>query len=191
MTGSPTRLLCALLFLLAVHANTHAELESQNDIVILAQKSGESVFVSVNFTVQASPEEVWEVLTDFDHIAQFVSNVQSSKIVNKSEGKLQVSQAGRAAHGPLSFAFDSVQEFELKPFKEIRSRLISGSMRKLDGVTQLIPHGAETNIIYHGTSIPNVWVPPLIGTQFIEAEVRDQYREMRNEIMRRKRLEAY
>ena len=191
MTGFSSRILCLLALFLAVQINAHAELENANDIMITAQKNGESVLVTVNFTVQANAEEVWTVLTDFDHIAQFVSNVQSSKIVNRSEGKLQVSQAGRAAHGPLSFAFDSVQEFELKPFEEIRSRLISGSMRKLDGVTQLIPHGAETKIIYHGTSIPNVWVPPLIGTQFIEAEVRDQYREMRNEIMRRKHLEAH
>ena len=57
-------------------------------------------------------------------------------------------------------------------------------------VTQLIARGAETNIVYHGVSIPNVWVPPLVGTQFIEAEVRDQYRELRDEIMRRKRIEG-
>jgi carbon monoxide dehydrogenase subunit G len=191
MTGISSRAICLIGFCLALHANAYAERENGNDIAISAQKSGDSVVVSVDFTVQASAEQVWNVLTDFDHIAQFVSNVRSSKIVSASDGKFQVLQAGRAERGPLSFAFDSIQEFELKPFGEIRSRLISGSMKKLDGVTQLIPHGAETNIIYHGVSIPNVWVPPLIGTQFIEAELRSQYREMRDEIMRRKRLEAH
>ena len=190
MTGFSTKAVCMFGFCLALQANAHPERESANDIMITAQKSGDAVLVSVNFTVPANAEEVWKVLTDFDHIAQFVSNVQSSKVVSTYDGKCRVSQAGRAARGPLSFAFDSVQEFELKPFEEIRSRLISGSMKKLDGVTQLIPRGSETSIVYHGVSIPDVWVPPLVGTQFIEAELRDQYREIRNEIMRRKRLKA-
>ncbi|CAN5120239.1 hypothetical protein BH11PSE11_BH11PSE11_23930 [soil metagenome] len=181
--------LCALALLILPHTLLHAAPAGVEDIVIVAKKSGESLHISVNMTVQASAEEVWKVLTDFDHIAQFVSNVQSSKIVSSGNGRLQVSQAGRAAHGPLSFAFDSIQEFELKPFEEIRSRLISGSMKKLDGVTQLISRGGETSVLYQGVSIPNVWVPPLVGVQFIEAEVRDQYRELRDEIMRRKRLE--
>jgi len=60
----------------------------------------------------------------------------------------------------------------------------------LDGVTQLISFGDRTTIVYHGVSIPDVWVPPLIGTSFIQTEVHNQYRELRNEIMRRKRLKV-
>jgi ribosome-associated toxin RatA of RatAB toxin-antitoxin module len=191
MTGFLVRASCAIAICLALHAHALAERENVGDILVTAQKNGDSVVIDVDFTVPANAEEVWKVLTDFDHLDRFVSNVQSSKIVGRSDGKLLVAQAGRATNGPLSFAFDSIQEFELKPFDEIRSRLISGSMKKLDGVTQLIRRGGETTILYHGVTIPNVWVPPLVGTQFIEAELRDQYREMRNEIMRRKRLEAY
>jgi uncharacterized membrane protein len=205
MIGQAIKVFCVLGFVLVLHGVAYAEWNPSNDIMstndenaeatldgimVTAQKSGESILVDVSLTVKASAEEVWTVLTDFDHMAQFVSNVRSSKIVNRSAEGCRVWQVGRAGDGPLSFAFDSIQEFELKPFEEIRSRLISGSMKKLDGVTQLISLGNETTIVYHGVSIPNVWVPPLIGTSFIRTEVHNQYRDISNEITRRKRLKA-
>lgn len=156
------------------------------DIAVEVSKDGETVVVDVDFIVRASPELAWAVLTDFDHMADFVSNLTSSSIVSQSGNKLRVAQKGRAVHGPLSFSFDSLREIELTPPTTIRTRIVSGTMRKLDGVTQLSAVSGGTRVVHHAVAIPGVWVPPVIGVRFIEHETREQFEEVRGEILRRR-----
>ena len=68
-----------------------------------------------------------------------------------------------------------------------RSHLISGNMHKLDGATYLIDEGGQTRVIHRSDAIPKVWIPAAIGKVFIEIEMREQFNEMRNEIIKRKR----
>ena len=69
------------------------------------------------------------MLTDFDHMAEIVTNLQSSKVLSRSTTTLVVAQQGRTSAGPLTFAFETVREVELKPFYEIRARLLHGSAK--------------------------------------------------------------
>jgi carbon monoxide dehydrogenase subunit G len=148
------------------------------------------VTIDASLHVAASREEVWGVLTDFDHMAQIVTNLQSSRVVSRSATTMVVVQQGRASAGLLTFAFETVREVELKPFYEIRARLLRGSIRKLEGTTSLIEESNGTRIVNHGEFITDVWVPPVVGPGFIEAETRKQYDEMRREIMRRSKLRS-
>jgi hypothetical protein len=65
--------------------------------------------------------------------------------------------------------------------------MISGNMRKMEGTTQLIDEGGKTRIIYHTDTIQETWIPSIIVKVFIENEIRERFRELRNEIMKRKR----
>lgn len=179
--------LAAVLALLAAfHAPAFAATGDDRDIEVKVRIDGENVLVDVSLPVPATQQEVWAVMTDFDHMAEFVSNVQSSRVLERSGNVLRIAQQGKAQRGPLSFAFDSVREIRLSPFDRIQSHLVSGRMRKLEGDTQLKGEGDATRVAYHGDSIPGVWIPPLVGKLFIENELREQFRDMRNEIGRRK-----
>jgi len=158
----------------------------QDDIAVKVQKDGDSVVIDLTVTVPATPQETWDVLVDFDHMTQFMSSLQSSKILEKNDNQLKVAQKGVASHGGFSFAFESVRAVELKPYDSIRSHLISGTMKKHEGLTQLFPSGTGTKIVYHAESIANVWVPPLVGTSLVEGDVRKQFQEMEAEILKRK-----
>ena len=68
--------------------------------------------------------------------------------------------------------------------------MISGNMRMMEGTTQLIDEGGQTRIIYHTDTIQENWIPPLVGKIFVEHEIRKQFHEMRNEIIKRKRASA-
>jgi len=167
-----------------------SETDAEQDVTVSVQKNGDAIVVDVNFRVAASQQEAWGVLTDFDHMSEFISNLQSSKVLGRNGNKLQVAQVGKAARGLFSFAFESVREIELTPYAAIRSRLLSGNMQKMEGVTLLNSEGGGTRVEFHGESIPSVWVPPVVGVKFIGSEVREQFREMRAEILRRKNGEA-
>jgi uncharacterized membrane protein len=170
--------------LLAFQANAFAD--SPDDITVNVQKDGDSIIIDLTVTIPATPQETWAVLVDFDHMPQFMSNLQSSKILEQNGNIWKVAQKGQSSHGGFSFSFESVRAVELKPFEIIRSHLISGTMKKHDGLTQLVPSGSGTRIVYHAESITNVWVPPLIGTSLVEGDVRKQFQEMEAEIMKRK-----
>jgi carbon monoxide dehydrogenase subunit G len=156
------------------------------DIKVVVQRKGGEVFVDVELPVPATAQEAWAVMTDYEHMAEFISNLQVSDVVSRNGDTVQVSQKGKAQYGPLSFAFDTIREIHLTPYEKIDSRLISGSMKKMEGKTEIIPDGAGIRIVYSAVSIPNAWIPPVVGPAFIERETREQFRELRKEILRRK-----
>lgn len=177
-------LLLSALFLPAAQADPAPA--PAEDIKVVVQTKGDELHVDAEFPVPATPQETWAVLTDFEHMAEIVSNLQVSNVLARSDDTVRVAQKGKAPYGILSFAFDTVREIRLTPYEKIRSRLISGSMKKLEGTTELIPDGNGTRVVYRSVSVPNAWIPPLIGPAFIERETREQFREMRKEILRRK-----
>lgn len=182
-------LLLLLLLLLACLRVADAEPSAAlpEDILVAVQIRDGEVIVDVELRVEATPREVWAVLTDYDHMASFISNLETSRVVSAGGDTITIAQKGKAAYGPLSFAFDNVRELKLAPYSRIDSRLIKGSsMKKLVGTTQLTAAAPGTRIAYHGESVPDAWIPPGIGKSFIERETREQFAEMRQEILRRK-----
>lgn len=175
-----------MLFMAAALADPRQD----KDIKVKVQVAGENVIVDVILSVPATRQEVWVVLTDFEHMADFVSNLKESKVVSISGDTLKIFQRGSATYGPISFPFESTREIRLIPFDKIWSHMISGNMRKMEGTTQLIDEGGQTQIIYHTDTIQEYWIPPIVGKTFIEHEIREQFYEMRNEIVRRKRASA-
>jgi carbon monoxide dehydrogenase subunit G len=168
-------------------AASPAETPAGEDIEVKVKSTGENVIVDVTFSVPATVQEVWRVLTDFDHMADFISNVKESKVIRASGDTLTIFQRGAATYGPVSYPFESTREIRLKPFHKIRTHLITGNMRKMEGTTHLINEGGQTRVIHHTDIIPEVWFPSAVGEVFIEHEMREQFNEMRNEIIKRKK----
>ena len=181
-------LMLVLLGLLCVPA--YADSRQDKDIEVKVHLDGEDLLIDMNFTVLASTRQVWDVLTDFDHMTSFISNLQSSKITGRSGMVVQVSQKGVAKHAMMNFQFESAREIRLFPYEKILSHMVSGTMRKMEGETLLISEGDQTRVVYHADVVPGVWVPPVMGKVFIEHETREQFQEIRDEILKRKQAET-
>ena len=167
-------------------APLRTDAQDASDIVVHVKKDGATIIVDVEMMVHASPLATWDVLTDYDHMAQFVANVQSSKITDRKGNTLVVAQKSGTSFGLLKFSFDNVREVELVPHSEIRSNLISGDMKASAFTTRIVSDGGGvTRVVNHGEFVPTMWVPPVIGTAFLESETRRQFHELRTEIMRR------
>ena len=162
------------------------------DIAVAVPHEGEAVIVDVKLVVQASPREAWDVLTDYDHMARFVSSLTMSRIIGQSHGRLLVAQTSRFRFGLIALKFDSVREIEITLPREIRSTLVRGDMKASAFTTRLVAEGGATRIINHARYIPDRWIPPVIGFAMLKAETRAQFGDLRAEIMRRKiREETY
>lgn len=160
------------------------------DIVVHVKKEGPEIVVEVDCPVRAPVPTVWDVLTDYDNMTRFISNLQYSAVQARVDNMLKVRQTGKATRGPLSFTFDNVREVELRPYTEVRSRLISGDLKASAFTTRIVEVDGLVHVINSGRYTPKVWVPPLIGPALIEEETRKQFSEIRNEILRRSERRA-
>jgi len=170
-------------------AAAHPAPPDSGDIAVAIRRDGDAIDVDVQLRVEATPQQVWDVLTDYGHMADFVSNVAMSRIVRREDDRLDVAQTSRLTFGPFAFTFDNAREIELVPLREIRSKVVSGDMKGSAFTTRLFGEGGETRITNHGRFLPDRWIPPLIGTAVLEAETRKQFAEFREEMLRRKNLD--
>ncbi|WP_313952605.1 SRPBCC family protein [Accumulibacter sp.] len=136
--------------------------------------------------IPASQKKVWEVLTDFDNLARFLSNVVTSKVLSRQGNSIRVSQTGTTSFGPLTMHFQSEREITLMPITGFESRMISGDMKQYHGITRLEASGNGTRIIYQAEAVPDTVLPPSLGIALIQSETREHYQEIRNEVLRRK-----
>jgi hypothetical protein len=174
-----------LAALLAAHAAVaHAAAEDQG-IDVKVMRDGSTMRVDSELRVHASPQDAWEVLTDYDNMARFVSTLKASSIERRSGNELQVTQRGVVHFGLFDFPFTTVRRIELAPYTEIRTTVIDGSMRHSQFVTTIVPTADGTRINQHGTVVPDLWIPPGIGPAIIVARTRVQWQEFRAEILLR------
>ncbi|RLJ64705.1 SRPBCC family protein [Sulfurisoma sediminicola] len=182
-------LLILLVGLGAAALPARAADERNGEVEVTVRISGDDVQVTASYTVDVTPQEAWAVLTDFDNMARFVSNLETSEVVSRQDNVVRVRTKGAARFGPLHFPFEAVRELTLTPYERIQSRQVSGTLKRFEGVTQLIPTAQGTRITYRGDSTSNQSIPPIVGPSFIKSETEEQFNEMRTEILRR-RLEA-
>lgn len=148
----------------------------------------DEVIVDVECHVRATPQEAWAVMTDFDHATEFISKLEKSTILSRTDGTLVVAQKGWMGFGPFSVKIETVTEVRLTPYEKMHGRMVSGNMKKNESITTLVADARGTRIVYHLESIPEVWMPPIIGRVLVEFETRARFEQLLDEILRRKAL---
>ena len=159
------------------------------DLSVRVEQDGSAYTVTAELTVAASVDEVWEVLTDFDHMAQILSSVDSSRVANRQGKRFEVMQKSHGSVGPIRVSLDSVRAVELTPKREIRSQLISGDLKSSDFTTRIAKKGSVTQINVSGKIVAEGLTAAAITPEAVRAQTRRQYQELREEILRRKAKE--
>jgi ribosome-associated toxin RatA of RatAB toxin-antitoxin module len=174
---------------LAVSALLWASIAAQAaEVTVKTVKRGGAVEVEARATLQAPLELVWQTLTDYDHLSDFIPGITRSHLLEYRGTAAIVEQSGEA--GILFFKFPIevlVESLELAPYV-IEVRVLKGNLKQLDGRYQ-IELGArpQDGITLHwrGVIEPEMSLPPVVGEMVLRANVRDQFRGMVREIERR------
>jgi hypothetical protein len=156
------------------------------DIAVKVRKERSQYEIDFEFTVRATIEQTWNVLADFEHMAQILSNMDSSRIVSRDGNRIMVAQTSHGKVGLIHVSVDGLREIVLTPPTEIRSHLIKGDLKASDFTTELHDEGAVTRITGHGKLVVAAWVGLALGADRVAAQTRQQYQELRDEILRRK-----
>lgn len=144
------------------------------------------VRIEAETAIQASAREVWEVLTDFENLPRFISNIAASKVLARNGNVVRVAQTGKGGFGPFTFEFQSVRELTLTPYEKFESRMIEGNMKRFRGTTRLESTEGVTRVRYQSEAVPDTALPLGLARSTIEAETREHYLEIGREVLRRK-----
>lgn len=174
-------LVCGLLPLSA--AATERDLDVQIHIV-----EGEIQSQAVLF-VRASPQRVWEVITDYERAPEFTRDLKVSRIVARTGNTMRVLQRSQVRFGPFTVPVETVREVRLLAPTRVEGRLVGGaSLRKYDSITELVPFGGGTRIVYRSQAIPESALASLAGESFVKRETESRFRDLRAEILRREHV---
>jgi hypothetical protein len=185
MSNTPTRIVSITRWLAALAFAVAGPVAAQ-EIAVQVQKNGDAFEVKAEFHVAASVNESWEVLTDYDNMAKIVSNVNASKIQNRNGNTFEVAQKSHVKAGLLPIYLDSVRQVTLTPPKEIKSTLLKGNLKSSDFVTRVFDDGPQTRVTAEGTFVPTALGAATITVESVISSTRQQYKELRDEILRRK-----
>lgn len=140
--------------------------------------------LDISYQVPVSPREAWAVLTDFEHMAEFIPNLDSSKVLQRTGKLVEVEQKGSASIGLLPIHYESRRQVEFIPYQTIRSQTLSGNGR-LESTMLLTPAGSGTLLTYHATAVPDLPVPVSLVSAYFNDMLEMQFKAMGQEMLRR------
>jgi len=129
----------------------------------------------------------WAVLTDFDHMANWVPNVRESKIVSSDGNVLTIEQQGVAKFGLAQFPYTSVRQMTLDPENSVRAKQTKGSMKRLESVMNVSSEGNGTRLNYHLELVPSGLAATVMSKEFLQHEMTEQFTAIVQEMVRRSR----
>lgn len=176
------------LLLLAPWCGVQAEeadapLVADKDLQITRQ--GEGWLVEGSFTVPVAPVVAWAVLTDFEHMGRFLTNLSVSQVLERQGNVLQVEQRGTARFGLFSFKFQSLREITLTPASHIHARGLSGNIKHFISDLSVAEEGGATRLTYRAEMEPDFWLPAWLAPSLLRHEVAEQFSAMVREMVRR------
>lgn len=91
---------------------------------------------------------VWQVLTDYESLADFLPNVAVSRRLPHPEGNIRLEQVGTQPLLQVQFRARVVLDItEIYP-RRIEFHCVAGDFSRFDGAWQLDPQGTDTLLVY-------------------------------------------
>ncbi len=131
------------------------------------------------------PAVAWEVLIDFEHMAEWVPNVRTSRVLKRESDSATIEQRGTARFGVANFAYTTERRIEMNKPVAIRSTQIKGSLRRVESLMTLEPDGKGTGLNYHLEVVPGLLARAVMSRSFLEHEIAEQFGAIVAEMTRR------
>jgi ribosome-associated toxin RatA of RatAB toxin-antitoxin module len=129
--------------------------------------------VSARGEVAAKPAAVWRILTDYDRMAEFVPDLHSTRVLERSGDQAIVEQRGVAHFLFFRREIRLLVQVREQPMSRIDISLVDGDMAVYNCTWRLVPvpETGGTRIVYSGALAPKFYVPAMFGENLIRADV--------------------
>jgi ribosome-associated toxin RatA of RatAB toxin-antitoxin module len=159
-------------------------------IALQVERAGAQLQVRATVDAQAPAELCYAVIADFDRLAEFIPDLQSSRIVSSAGQPLRLRQVGETRLGLSKYAVDVTLAVTVDPPRRIDFRRVDGNLVLMEGSWQVGGDARRCTVDYHADLQPSFWIPPLVGPLIVRRQVERQLAGLLAEIERRARSTA-
>ena len=178
----------ALVAALALAAPPGTQAAAQTEVLIRTSRDGDFVTVSATAVMRVDPRIAWAVLSDYDHLAGFIPDMKSSRVVARDGNRVRVEQIGEVGFIFYKQPVTVTLEVHEEPQRRITARSVEGNVKGLESYYELHISGPEVRLDYGGRFDPDFSIPPLIGMPVMRRVIERRFRAMVEEIQRRDAL---
>lgn len=138
--------------------------------------------------IEAPADLVWQTLTDYNRLAEFIPGMTRSRVLSRSGAVTMVEQLGEARFLFVSIPIEVTIASTERPPHLIEARMTKGNLKRLEGAYRIEPLAdGRVHLAWSGL-IEVESAPPLIGDLLMRLAIEDQFRGMVQEIERREAL---
>jgi ribosome-associated toxin RatA of RatAB toxin-antitoxin module len=167
-------ILCLLVCLQSIGALARPPAADVNVSVERVDSDAGRVYqVSARGEVAAAPAAVWRILTDYDRMAEFVPDLHSTRVLERSGDQAIVEQRGVAHFLFFRREIRLLVQVREQPMSRIDISLVDGDMAVYHCTWRLVPvpETGGTRIVYSGALAPKFYVPAMFGANLIRADI--------------------
>jgi hypothetical protein len=154
------------------------------DVAIEVTRSGDTLRVTASAEIEGTIARTWQVLTDYDRLAEIVPDLRVSRVISRKGNLVQLEQKGEARLLFFSFPVDVRLAITEHPRERIVSRAVSGNFRDMQGAYTLEGKEGRVLLRYKGSMVPDFYVPPFIGTWVLRHSIETSFQALVDEIER-------
>jgi ribosome-associated toxin RatA of RatAB toxin-antitoxin module len=143
-------------------ADAYGDLPFEEVEIATSEAKGRQRQISAKIRIPYPMERVWQILTDYDHLADFIPNLSQSTRIEHPDGGIRIEQVGVESLMRLKFCarvvLDMVEHFP----DRLDFRMVEGDFKEFTGSWILQPvaaNGSETELSYTVTVLPPRMMP--------------------------------
>lgn len=136
--------------------------EDLNQVEVKTDRAeGRQREISAHIRLPYSLEQVWQILTDYEHLADFIPNLAKSRRIDHPQGGIRLEQVGTQSLLKIKFCarvvLDMVEQFP----NELKFQMVEGDFKSFFGSWQLQPTDCpnEVDLRYVLTVLPPRTMP--------------------------------
>jgi ribosome-associated toxin RatA of RatAB toxin-antitoxin module len=175
------QVIAALLASVALGGTAFARNAVRTDV----SRVGSLLEVRAEVEADASRETCYEVIADFDRLADFVPDMVSSRVVSPPGAPVRLRQVGQAGVGLFHVTIDVTLAVTVDAPRRIEFDRVDGNLAQMRGTWTVEGDAGHCALAYRAEIEPGFWVPPLIGPLLMQNQVEQQMRGLLAEILRR------
>lgn len=166
----------------------HPRAQAAENMSVEAERRDGGLQVVCRALLRAPPALIWQTLTDYARLADFIPGMRSSRVLSQHGAVTVIEQSGEARFMFVAFPIEVTLASTERPPFAIEAKLLKGNLKRLDGAYRIDPQAGGGAVLTWTGVVEAESMPPLIGELLLRSSIEDQFGGMVREIERRDAL---
>jgi ribosome-associated toxin RatA of RatAB toxin-antitoxin module len=155
--------------------------------VVTEKLENRSRRICASIVVPRSAEQVWQVLTDYDALAEFIPNLTHSRCLEKSDQGIRLEQIGAQCFLNIQFCARVVLNMVEQFPHRLTFEMVEGDFRNFTGAWSLetveTEVGPVTRLCYEVTVVPPRAIPAALIERHLRRDLAQNMQAIRQQAM--------